>query len=260
MQDAEQGIYSERDRMGEELDPPTAPTASVYSEHQGRLMVSALADIVQLLRQGQTTHSMPAARSISDTVIGMKKFSGSASDRDSVESWLDEFLRYAEFRQLTMADRLSLFKNLMREGASDWLSTLEPAKTATWDVLLREFKATYFKSPELKWAQARDLFNDPMRTGERVDDFVIRIKKAAKRLNIGDEIVHFAVINGLLPPLRERVLTKAVTTLEQTLKTARIAESTIQADPVHSLLLDTLNRKQQLITLRTSWRHYLLLK
>ena len=241
--DMEQGASAVGEGMNQTSQPSAPP---LYSGPPEEVMLTALTDIVQLLRQGQSLKHVPSARSISDAVVGLKKFSGSASDRESVESWLDEFLRYAEFRSLSPAERLQLFKILMRDSASDWLSTLDQSKTATWDALIREFKATYFKSPELKWAQARDLFNDPMRAGERVDDFVIRIKRAAKRLNIGDEIVHFSVINGLLPSLRERVLAKGVTSLEETLKTARIAECSIQTDPVHSLLLDTLKSNKEL--------------
>jgi hypothetical protein len=33
-----------------------------------------------------------------------------------------------------------------------------------------------------------------MRVGERVDDFVIRTRRAALRLNLGDEMLHYAII------------------------------------------------------------------
>ena len=232
------------------LDRPTVAQPSTQttddSEDSGEAFIKkTMTDIVQALREGHQKN-MPSTRNISDSVIGLKKFSGSASDREIAESWLDEFLRYSEFRALNAADRLQLFKMLMREGAADWLSTLDTTKTASWERLLAEFKATYFKSPELKWAQARDLFHDPMRAGERVDDFVIRTRRAAKRLNLGDEMLHYAIINGLTPAIRNQVLAKGVTNLEDTLKTARIAECSVQTDPVQALLLDTLQSNKEI--------------
>ena len=221
------------------VSPP--PTTASSEE----IMTTALTDIVRILREGQRTNA-PSTRGISDSVIGLKKFSGSASERDSVESWLDEFMRYSEFRSLNATDRRQLFKMLMRDGAADWLATLDATKTASWDRLLAEFKATYFKSPELKWAQARDLFRDPMRVGERVDDFVIRTRRAALRLNLGDEMLHYAIICGLNPVIRNQVLAKGVTSLDETLKMARIAECSILTDPVQALLLDTLQSNKEI--------------
>ena len=133
----------------------------------------------------------------------------------------------------------------MREGAADWLSTLSPEKTASWDELIKEFKATYFKSAELKWAQARDLFQEPMKDNERVDDFVIRIRRAAKRVNLGEEMLHYAILNGLKPIIRNQVLAKGVQSLEETLRTARIAECSAQTDPVQSLLMETLKSNKE---------------
>lgn len=227
--------------FGEDPRPPTAPLLppNYQTAPSEQVMMHALSDIAQLLRQNQ--RSVPSAKSISDSVIGLRKFSGSANDRDAVESWLDEFLRYSDFRSLSAAERLQLFKILMSGTAADWLATLSANKTSNFDVLVREFKATYFRSAELRWHDASNLFNVPMKESERVDDFIVRIRKAAKRLNVGDEIIQYCFIAGLLPSLREKVLAKGVTSLEETLKMARIAECCTQADPVNKLLLDVLN-------------------
>jgi hypothetical protein len=74
----------------------------------------------------------------------------------------------------------------------------------------------------------------------------VRIGKAVKRLNIGKEIIQYCFIGGLLPSLREKVLAKGVTSLEETLKMARIAECCTQTDPVHTLLMDTLKSNNEL--------------
>ena len=223
--------------------PGQNPMAPPNYDSQDKLLDS-LSEIANIMRQNQ--RQAPSARNISDSVIGLRKFGGTASDRDSVETWLDEFMRYADFRALSLTDRLQLFKILLTGTAADWLATLSVTKTSSFDALIREFKATYFKSPELKWSEARNLFNDPMKAGERVDDFIVRIRKAAKRLNIGEEIIQYCFIAGLLPSLREKVLAKGVTSLEETLKMARIAECCTQTNPVHTLLMDTLKSNNEL--------------
>lgn len=223
------------------LTPSSPPSYGFDPESEAAC--NMIANLVRLVDQGNQ-RSVPS-RVISDTVIGLKKFSGSASDRDSVETWLEEFNRYVEFRGLPNTEKLQLFKILMRDGAADWLSTLAKDKTASWDELIKEFKATYFSSPELKWAKTRDLFHEPMKETERVDDFVIRIRKSAKRLNLGEEVLHYAILNGLRPAIRNQVLAKGVQSLEETLRIARIAECSVQTDPVQALLMEALKSNKE---------------
>jgi hypothetical protein len=39
----------------------------------------------------------------------------------------------------------------MQDSSADWLSTLKPEDTATYDALLGAFKKNYYKSDQLKW-------------------------------------------------------------------------------------------------------------
>jgi hypothetical protein len=78
-----------------------------------------------------------------------------------------------------------------------------------------------------------------------VDDFVTRLKRCAKRLNITDDTLHFAVIHGLRSPIRLHVLQQGVQDLEQTLRAARIAEASTATDPLTALLLETIKTTTQ---------------
>jgi hypothetical protein len=73
-----------------------------------------------------------------------------------------------------------------------------------------------------------------------VDDFVTRLKRCARRLNITDDTFHHAVLHGLRGPIRLYVLQQGVRDLQQTLRAARIAEASTAADPLTSLLLETI--------------------
>jgi predicted metallo-beta-lactamase superfamily hydrolase len=78
----------------------------------------------------------------------------------------------------------------MREGAANWLSTLTEHTLRSYESLKRAFQEKIFKSRELLWKEAGDLFNQMQRPEERVDDFVTRLKRCARRLNITDDTFH----------------------------------------------------------------------
>jgi hypothetical protein len=88
------------------------------------------------------------ARSILDTVVAPKPFTGSSMQ--DPEAWLEYFERYVNFRKLTTAERLELLGMLMHEGAADWLSTLPETDRRDYACLVEAFKGNYFKSAELK--------------------------------------------------------------------------------------------------------------
>jgi hypothetical protein len=182
---------------------------------------------------------IPAPRPIvSDSVIAPKPFSGTATEDG--EAWAEYFERYAKYKNMNDDEQTALFAMFMRDGAAQWLSTLPAQTTRSYFALKQAFRDNYFKSRELLWKEAGDLFNQSQRPDERVDDFVIRLKRSAKRLNITDDTLHFAVIHGLRSPIRMHVLQQGVQDLEQTLRAARIAEASTATDSLTALLLETI--------------------
>jgi hypothetical protein len=55
-----------------------------------------------------------------------------------------------------------------------------------------------------------------------------------------DDTLHLAVVSGLKPNLRCVVLQKRLKDLNETVRLARIAESTLSTDPVTTLLLENM--------------------
>jgi hypothetical protein len=187
----------------------------------------------------ERTLKQPAPRTaISDSVLAPKTFNGTTAE--DPEAWLDYFERYTKYRNIPNGEKITLFSMFMREGAANWLSTLAEYTLRSYESLKRAFQENFFKSRELLWKEAGDLFNQMQRPEERVDDFVTRLKRCARRLNITDDTFHHAVLHGLRGPIRLHVLQQGVTDLEQTLRAARIAEASTAADPLTSLLLETI--------------------
>jgi hypothetical protein len=179
---------------------------------------------------------IPAPRPIvSDSVIAPKPFSGTATE--DPEAWVEYFDRYARYKNMNDDEQAALFAMFMRDGAAQWLSTLPAQTTRSYFALKQAFQDNYFKWRELLWKEAVDLFNQSQRQDELVDDFVTRLKRCARRLNITNDTLHFAVIHGLRSPIRLHVLQPGVQDLEHTLRAARIAEASTATDPLTTLLL-----------------------
>lgn len=212
-------------------------------EDEGDRMIAALNNVVHALRSQSVSQSNSG---VSDSIVGPKTFSGSAVDREAAENWLNYFQRYVSFRRFSPEASLRLFKMLLRDAASDWLMTLDPIILNSLDALVEQFKITYFKSPQLKWLELGKLFKETQRTDERFDDYLIRVRKTGLRLNMTEDMLHYAVINGLLPHIRTHVLSQGARTLDDTIKAARIAECSLTADPVTSLLMDSIKANKSI--------------
>ena len=121
-------------------------------------------------------------------------------------SWLKLFERYADYRNQGYNDKKRLFIILLRGGASDWLSTFQEVEEKSYDQLIEVFKKAFLPYPELEWTEASALWKNTQQMNESVNDYVIRSRKLANRLGMSDEVLHYAIINGLRPNIRTHVL------------------------------------------------------
>jgi hypothetical protein len=176
--------------------------------------------------------------SISDTIIGPKPWVGSSSE--DPEIWLEYFDNYCKFRDLDKKAQLRLFTILMRDGASVWLQTLPTDTVKSLESLVQAFKDNYCRSPELKFQEASALWSCPQKPTEPFNDYLTRLRRGARRLNVSDELLNFALVNGLRAPIKSHVLSQGVGTLQDTIKSARIAEATVSTDPISALLTESI--------------------
>jgi hypothetical protein len=181
---------------------------------------------------------------IADAIIAPKIFSGTAAE--SGEEWLEYLDKYFEFRHIRDEDKINLFSMLLRGGASDWMSTLTRHQLQDYDTLKEAFKETYYPSHELRYREASALWRDVQGPHEKFDDYLTRLKRAARRCQISDDLLHLAVLNGLRPNIRCQILSSGVKDFAETVRLARAAEATLSTDPVTALLLENMKTTTQI--------------
>jgi hypothetical protein len=81
---------------------------------------------------------------------------------------------------------------------------------------------------------------------EKFDDYLTRLKRAARKCQISDDRLHLALLNGLLPNIRCQILSSGVKNFAETVRLARAAEATLSTDPVTALLLENMKTTSQI--------------
>ena len=130
---------------------------------------------------------------------------------------------------------------MMTGEAADWLETLSESETSTFNDLVNAYKACFYPSPEIVWRIASQVWKQYQAPTETVNAFVIRLKKMAKRVNMSEESINHAVIQGLRPPIRMAVLQQGLKGLQDTIRTARLAECSMIAGPETTLHKESIN-------------------
>jgi hypothetical protein len=189
---------------------------------------------------------------VNDSAFSPKAFFGASNKNDEADKWWDAFTLYADFKKLTDADRVRLFKLLMRDQAAVWLKSLTYAQTSDIGSIEHAFKERYALTPADRWKQTADIWSRQQSVNESVDDYVANMQVAATRVDMPDRSLVDAVIKGLKPHLRVAVLQHRVDNLRDLLSVARITENAT-SDDANSLAsfesvtakLDILMKQQQ---------------
>jgi len=174
----------------------------------------------------QATESDPPRMNLlfSDASYAPPSFSGAANQ--DADRWLRRFRYYIDFRQMTDAAALQLFKLLLTDSAADWLESVPPRDKLSMKALLKAFKERFAASDIFRWQQASAIFARQQGAAEPVDTYITDVLNLAKKVPITDDnLIRFALIKGFKPSIRQHVLQSSATTLEGTLKAARVAEA-----------------------------------
>ena len=166
---------------------------------------------------------------IADVAISPKPFNDTMSPQEA-ESWLNHFNKYSTFKGLSERDRIAIFGLLMQSSAADWYQSLSAMQMSSWTTIEKEFRKSYLKNERLKWRHVKDLWNNPQRADERVDDYILRIRRDANSLHIDDETLKLIVLSGLRANIRAFVMQGNPINLTHTLELARTAEAAWVSD------------------------------
>ena len=208
--------------------------------------IKTVEDKEETLNEKQAVAMAKAIFSVSDSVIAPRPFTGKTSENDA-ESWLEFFELYCKHRGLNNSERLTLFPLMMRNGAADWLATLAKTQLQSYDSLVTAFRDNYFVPAELRWKETGMLWNQSQREDEQVEDFVTRVRRGARRIQLADSQLVDIILNGLRPSIRLHVLQKGGDTLNDLIKTAKLAEAVTPAsnDTTSALLLKYMQSNAQ---------------
>jgi len=121
------------------------------------------------------------------------------TDEDA-DTFIKAFDRFIAFKEVTDGQKqLNLLAVLMKESAGDWFESLRDAQKDTIAHLREAFAARYQTPEALKYRSASEIFTRKQTDEESVDDYIMRMKKLAKLIGADDNILWYAIINGLKP-------------------------------------------------------------
>jgi len=179
---------------------------------------------------------------INDAAVAPKHYEGSTI-ADAGTQWLQYFTRYREYKGLNNEDACILLKLLQRGDAASWLDTLSADELKDFDKLEAAFKSSFCPSKQLVWLHESNVWKEEQKCSETVELYVTRVTRAARRVNMTDESLNNAIIQGLRPPIRMAVLQQGIKGLKETIHAAKIAEASLVTDPATALLMESVKNQ-----------------
>jgi len=190
--------------------PPPQPTAPVWQ-------LPLVADEVFEETIGETDMAEECS-------VMPPPFTGKSED---ASDWARHFYKYCVYNEYDDRKALPLFKVLMVGPAADWLESLPEDKTKDYKVLQKAFDEL-FQTPDVvkKIKSAKAIFSRRQADDENVDEFCESMLKLGRRVQVDEAMLRYAILNGLRPEIAAYVTQQKVTTMEQLLEAARVAELT----------------------------------
>ena len=130
---------------------------------------------------------------------------------ENAKDWIRQFQNYCTYKEYSNPKKMALFKVFLVDSAAVWYDSLLDASRNTWVNLKAAFKTCYNPPEFTKYQHANDLFNTKQGKTS-VDDFCAKMQRSAKEVGADDNMLRFAVINGLKPEIRNHVTRTQPTT------------------------------------------------
>lgn len=161
-----------------------------------------------------------------DSAFAPKPFKGQVGD--DVETFLQEFDKFVEYRELTDDKAVALLKLLLKEGAGEWLSRLDEYTRRNLRGLRAAVQERYGRSKIVKHKTARELFARKQGPDEDVETFISACIKLSTSFGAESEsMAMYAIMGGLRPQLATYVAQKQPENLKQLIDQTRLAEMTL---------------------------------
>jgi hypothetical protein len=181
-----------------------------------------------------------------DQLPGPGTFSGRPDENG--KNWLDRFELWASCKGYNDDIKKAALALYLQESAATWLQVLPDVEKDTFAHLRTSFQKRYGPSQQAGWQRASQLWTLQQEAGESALDFIAKIQRAARDINMTEELQCFAVINGLRPAIRAHVLRQNPGDIAALRQAAVLAE---QTEPPVSTTDDRLARIEHQLQLLT---------
>ena len=166
---------------------------------------------------------------VADNISGVQPPYFSGRPTDDAVSFLRQFDKYTRFRGIQDNDerKASLFVVLLKDSAGEWLDALPERDAVRFDELKEAFVQRYLSPEVMKHKNARDLFALKQVIDESADDYVTKMRRLASLVTHDEDLLKYAILNGLRPHIAQYVTQQRPKSIEDILTAARIAELSI---------------------------------
>ena len=149
---------------------------------------------------------------------------------EDAQMWWNSFHLFKNFKELTDQRALAIFP-LMKDGAMTWYLRQPAATKANWAGLQDAFKERYFPQAINKWKQTSQIWLMKQRTGQSATDFMSDVDLEASRVVIEGDQLRCVILQGLLPNIRQFVVTREGNDVNSLRKWLTVADASAIQDP-----------------------------
>ena len=193
------------------------------------------------LRDMLNTNSMASATQTSDTVSDITRAmrylhttpTGAPSHfngiSDNITDWLDDFDLYLSLLRVTSDDeKLPLLVTFLTGTAKLWFKALPTATRSSYADLRQAMTTKFARTPFQINTQRSFIYKLRQEPGELFPDFVLRVQKAARGLNIQQSDVVAICLQGADSRIQPYLLMAQPASIDELLSLPVVAEPTIE--------------------------------
>ena len=103
---------------------------------------------------------------------------------------------FIQHKHIAPQEAYNLVTAMLTQEAQDWLRKLPGDKKGNMDLLKASFETRYIKPPVLKFHSSYSVFRKTQADKESVEDYVRRLRAAAKRVDLDDKTLLYAFVSN----------------------------------------------------------------
>lgn len=143
-------------------------------------------------------------------------------------TFMKQFDKFLKYRAIENDENktLNLLTVLLKDSASDWVDSLPDSEKDTIAALRASFEKRYMSPESVKYKCAQELFTRKQ-CDETADDYITDMRKLASQIKATDDILRYAIMNGLRSDISVFVAQKQPESIDDVIQAARLAEVTL---------------------------------